>query len=251
MGCQASCICFLVSQLWRRVSSTISLFYYQRLLLSLLFTQTTVHSPVCHLHMWLCACVRWRTPPSARNQMKAHIWSTVRVYCCNSESSQKLLSPFPKSRFLCAAASPPSPEKEKMKLNVCVHFIMSAIAFWKLQVAECLTFSCQASSCWDNKCLSSFAHSGSCRLQTAGARRSLNTIPIRMPVVVPPLCLASPHARNPLLSNIYTQLEWQMYRNFTHTLSPHLEPACIFFSVFLSFGRGDSVVLTQTGEREG
>lgn len=201
--------------------------------------------------MWLFVCVRWRTPPAARNQMKAHIWSTVRVYCCNSESSQKLLSPFPKSRFLCAAASPPSPEKEKMKLNVCVHFIMSAIAFWKLQVAECLTFSCQASSCWDNKCLSSFAHSGSCRLQTAGARRSLNTIPIRMPVLVPPLCLASPHARNPLLSNIYTQLEWQMYRNFTHTLSPHLEPACIFFSVFLSFGRGDSVVLTQTGEREG
>lgn len=215
------------------------------------YPNKTFHSPVCHLHMWLCACVRWRTPPSARNQMKAHIWSTVRVYCCNSESSQKLLSPFPESRFLCAAASPPSPEKEKMKLNVCVHFIMSAIAFWKLQVAECLTFSCQASSCWDNKCLSSFAHSGSCRLQTAGARRSLNTIPIRMPVLVPPLCLASPHARNPLLSNIYTQLEWQMYRNFTHTLSPHLEPACIFFSVFLSFGRGDSVVLTQTGEREG
>lgn len=126
-----------------------------------------------------------------------------------------------------------------MKLNVHVHFIMSAIAFWKLQVAECLTFPCQASSCWDNKCLSSFAHSGGCRLQTAGARQSLNTIPIRTPVLVPPLWLASLHARNLLLSNIYTQLEWQMYRNFT---PPHPTPytwnRCAYFCVFWSFGRG-------------
>lgn len=107
-----------------------------------------------------------------------------------------------------------------MKLNVCVHFIMSGIAFWKMQVVECLTFSCQASSCWDNKCLSSFAHSGGCRLQTAGEHRSLNTIPIRTRVLVPALWLASSHSRNPLLSNIYTQLEWQMYRNFAHTVPP-------------------------------
>lgn len=126
------------------------------------------------------------------------------------------------------AASFPAMKKKKMKLNVRVHFIMSAIVFWKLQVAECLTFSCQASSCWDNKCLSSFAHSGGCRLQTAGARHSLNTIPIRMPVLVLLLWLASLHARNLLLSNIYTQLEWQMYRNFTHTHPLHLETVCIF-----------------------
>lgn len=125
---------------------------------------------------------------------------------------------------------------KKMKLNVRVHFIMSAIVFWKLQVAECLTFSCQASSCWDNKCLSSFAHSGGCRLQTAGARHSLNTIPIRMPVLVLLLWLASLHARNLLLSNIYTQLEWQMYRNFTHTHPLHLETVCIFLFSLLGEG---------------
>lgn len=123
-------------------------------------------------------------------------------------------------------------KKSKMKLNVCVHFIMPAIAFWKLQVAECLTFSCQAFSCWDNKCLSSFAHSGGCRLQTAGARWSLNTIPIRTPVLVAPLWLASLHARNLLLSNIYTQLERQMYHNFSDALPLHLEPLCIFVCVF-------------------
>lgn len=133
---------------------------------------------------------------------------------------------------------PPTPKKERMKLNVCVHFIMSAIAFWKLQVAECLTFSCQASSCWDNKCLSSFAHSGGCRLQTAGARRSLNTIPIRTPVLVPALWLASLHARNLLLSNIYTQLEWQMYRNFTHTLPPTPGISVHIFVCFCLLGEG-------------
>lgn len=115
---------------------------------------------------------------------------------------------------------------------------MSAIAFWKLQVAECLTFSCQASSCWDNKCLSSFAHSGGCRLQTAGARRSLNTIPIRTPVLVPPLWLASFHARNLLLSNIYTQLEWQMYRNFTHVLPPTPGIGVHIFVCFCLLGEG-------------
>lgn len=123
-----------------------------------------------------------------------------------------------------------------MKLNVCVHFIMFEITFWKLLVTECLTFSCQASSCWDNKCLSSFAHSGNCRLQTAGACWSLNTIPIRTPVLVLLLWLASLHTRNLLLSNIYTQLEWQMYRNFTHILPPHQESVCIFVLFFCLFG---------------
>lgn len=135
-----------------------------------------------------------------------------------------------------------------MKLNVCVHFIMPAIAFWKLQVAECLTFSCQAFSCWDNKCLSSFAHSGGCRLQTAGARWSLNTIPIRTPVLVAPLWLASLHARNLLLSNIYTQLERQMYHNFSDALPLHLESLCIFVCVFLGvLGEGVCFLTKKKG----
>lgn len=169
--------------------------------------------------------------------LKEHMQPLTDTRTHNKQNQQpsRLFTLFPKFPFLCCSPSPK--EKEKMKLNVCVHFIMSVIAFWKLQVAECLTFSCQASSCWDNKCLSSFAHSGGCRLQTAGARRSLNTIPIRTPVLVPPLWLASLHARNLLLSNIYTQLEWQMYRNFTHAL-PHTWNRCAYFCVFLSFGRG-------------
>lgn len=174
----------------------------------------------------------------AHRDLQRGEWTTLRL-----KRNCSLFSP--SSHF--SAASPAPEKKENMKLNVCVHFIMSAIAFWKLQVAECLTFSCQASSCWDNKCLSSFAHSGGCRLQTAGARRSLNTIPIRTPVLVPPLWLASPHARNLLLSNIYTQLEWQMYRNFTHTLPPHLESVCIFLCVFVFWETG-CVFLTSRGE---
>lgn len=130
---------------------------------------------------------------------------------------------------------------------MCVHFIMCGIAFWKLQVGECLTFSCQASSCWDNKCLSSFAHSGSCRLQTAGGRRSLNTKAIRTPVLVPPLWLASPRARSLLLSNIYTQLRRQMYRNFAHTLLPHLEPVRMLLCVSVFWKTGSGLFWKEKG----
>lgn len=62
--------------------------------------------------------------------------------------------------------------------------------------------------------------------------------PIRTPVLVLPLWLVSLHARNLLLSNIYTQLQWQMYRNFTHFPPTHLQPVCIFLCTFVFWDRG-------------